>query len=230
MRPGGGGTDSGGRSRAAGRSRNRGNGTKEEPPPLPYNLLGLQIEASRKWGYPPDAVKDITQALREKHKLITYNRSDSRLLSEEQHGDAADVLAAIGATAPVLAAAARRGDPTIKSRAFNSAKVTAHHAIIPTGATADFGSLTEGEQRIYMLIARAYIAQFFPTHRYEQTDLVMLVDGRYRFACRARVTTRPGWKNLYRNDGEADEAEEGEAEDQVDIRTLAAGDRGTCDR
>ena len=139
------------------------------------------------------------------------------------------MLAAIAKTAPILAAAAAKGNPAIKSRAFNSSKVTAHHAIIPTGATADFGSLTEGEQRIYMLIARAYIAQFFPNHCFDQTDAVMLVEDRHRFVCHGRVTTRQGWKNLYRNDGDADEASEDEADIQVDIRNLAAGQQGKCD-
>jgi len=202
---------------------------REEPPPLPYNLLGLQIDASRKWGYKPDAVKDITQELREKHKLITYNRSDSRYLSDEQHGDAAEVLAAIAATAPGLAAAATRGNPGLKSRAFNSSKVTAHHAIIPTGATAQWGNLTEGEQRIYMLIARAYIAQFFPNHWFDQTEAILRVKDQHRFACHSRVTTSPGWKNLYRNDGDADETVEDEADTQVDIRKLAAGQHGHCE-
>lgn len=73
---------------------------KEASPPLPYNLLKLQTDASRKFGFKPDQVKEITQTLREKHRLITYNRSDSEYLSDEQHADAAGVLAAIGETAP----------------------------------------------------------------------------------------------------------------------------------
>ena len=73
---------------------------KEAAPPLPYNLLKLQTDAARKFGYKPNQVKDITQALREKHRLITYNRSDSEYLSDEQHADAPGVLAAVAATAP----------------------------------------------------------------------------------------------------------------------------------
>ena len=71
---------------------------KSTPPPLPFNLLKLQAEASRKFGYKPEHVKDITQTLREKYKLITYNRSDCQYLNDEHHEEAGDVLEAIGKT------------------------------------------------------------------------------------------------------------------------------------
>lgn len=200
---------------------------KEAHPPLPYNLLKLQTDASRKFGYKPDMVKDVTQRLREQHKLITYNRSDCEYLSDEQHPDGPAVLAAIAATAPALALPAQRADPTIKSRAFDSAKVSAHHGIIPTQATADLSTLPEPEQRIYLLIARAYIAQFWPKHLYDQTD-VMVEAEHHRFAVRCNVTTRPGWLALYRNDV-GNEDLEGDADDlALDLRSLRAGQAGQC--
>ncbi|EHO0169646.1 DNA topoisomerase 3 [Salmonella enterica] len=200
---------------------------KEAAAPLPYNLLKLQMDASRKFGFKPDQVKDITQALRDKHKLITYNRSDCEYLSEEQHGDAPGVLAAIAQTAPMLAAAAQRANPTIKSRAFNSSKVSAHHAIIPTESTADLSKLTDAEQKIYLLIARAYVAQFWPKHLYDQTDVLAQV-GDHRFGVRSNVTTSPGWKILYKNDA-GNEDLEGNADDiEQDLRKLRDGQAGTC--
>ncbi|MGC8276624.1 DNA topoisomerase 3 [Escherichia coli] len=200
---------------------------KEAAAPLPYNLLKLQMDASRKFGFKPDQVKDITQSLREKHKLITYNRSDCEYLSEEQHGDAPGVLAAIAQTAPMLAAAAQRANPTIKSRAFNSSKVSAHHAIIPTESTADLSKLTDAEQKIYLLIARAYVAQFWPKHLYDQTDVLAQV-GDHRFSVRSNVTTSPGWKILYKNDA-GNEDLEGNADDiEQDLRKLRDGQAGTC--
>jgi DNA topoisomerase-3 len=104
---------------------------KQEPPPLPYDLLELQADASRKFNIKPDQTLKITQQLREK-KLITYNRSDCRYLNEEQHEDAPLVLATIAENAPVLAGPCSTAQPSIKSRCFNSRNVTAHHAIIPT--------------------------------------------------------------------------------------------------
>ncbi|KGR62631.1 conjugal transfer protein TraE [Xanthomonas vasicola] len=200
---------------------------KEQHPPLPYNLLKLQTDASRKFGFKPDQVKDITQSLREKHKLITYNRSDSEYLSDEQHADAPAVLAAIAQTAPMLAVVAQRGDPAVKSRAFNSAKVSAHHAIVPTEATADLANLSDAEQKIYLLIARAYVAQFWPKHLYDQTDVMVEVAG-HRFGVRSNITTSLGWKVLYKNDA-GNEDLEGDAEAiEQDIRNLRDGQVGTC--
>lgn len=200
---------------------------KEQHPPLPYNLLKLQTDASRKFGFKPDQTKDITQPLREKHKLITYNRSDCEYLSDEQHGDAPGVLAAITQTAPMLAAVAQRADPSIKSRAFNSSKVSAHHGIIPTEATANLAALSEGEQKIYLLIARAYIAQFWPKHQYDQTDVLVESEG-HRFAVRSNVTTRQGWLLLYKNDAGNEDLEGDENDLSIDIRTLRGGQAGVC--
>jgi DNA topoisomerase-3 len=202
--------------------------TKEEKhPPLPYNLLKLQTDASRKYGYKPDQTKDITQSLREKHKLITYNRSDCEYLSDELHAEAPDVLVAVAKTAPILAASAQRGDPTIKSRAFNSAKVSAHHGIIPTETVADLANLTEGEQKIYLLIARAYIAQFWPKEQFDRTDVLVEAAG-HRFGVRAEVTTRLGWRALYKNDAGNEDLEGDENAVEADVRTLRAGQDGTC--
>ncbi len=201
---------------------------KEASPPLPYNLLKLQTDASRKFGYKPDRVLEITQALREKYRLITYNRSDSEYLSDEQHEEAAGVLAAIGETAPVLAAPVKRADPGIKSRAFNSEKVSAHHAIIPTEATADLSALSEPEQRIYLLIARAYVAQFWPLHRYDQTDIVIEVEGR-RFTTRSKITTQPGWTILYKNDAGNEDLADDEEAIAIDLRQIGNGQAGTCE-
>lgn len=203
------------------------NKKKEQHPPLPYNLLKLQTDASRKFGYKPNQVKDITQALREKHKLITYNRSDCEYLSEDQHADAPNVLSAIGQTAPTLTVVAQKADPSIKSRAFNSSKVSAHHGIIPTEATADFSKLTDGEQKIYLLIARAYIAQFWPKYRYDQTDIIVEV-AQHRFAVRSNVTTLAGWRMLYKNDVGNEDLEVDENDIATDLRLLKLGHSGVC--
>ena len=200
---------------------------KVQQPPLPYNLLKLQTDASRKFGFKPDQVKDITQSLREKHKLITYNRSDCEYLSDEQHADAPGVLSAIASTAPALARAANVADPTIKSRAFNSDKVSAHHGIIPTEATADLSNLSEGEQKIYLLVARAYVAQFWPKHEYDQTSVTVKTEG-HTFAARANVTTQAGWLTLYKNDADNEDLQGDEADLSADLRQLSAGMQGTC--
>ena len=189
------------------------------PPPLPYDLLNLQVDASRKFGLAPDATLRVTQTLRERHRLITYNRSDCRYLSDEQHPEAPDVLAAIAATAPVLAGAVRTGDAAIKGRAFDSRHVTAHHAIVPTTRRADLARLSTDEARVYQLVARAYVAQFHPHERFEATTVEILVAG-HRFKATGRVTTDPGWKRLYRND-KGNASLDGARDSSTDIRWVA---------
>lgn len=200
---------------------------KETHAPLPYNLLKLQTDASRKFGYKPDEVLKITQTLRDRYKLITYNRSDCEYLSNEHHEEAPAVLAAIAGTARVLAVATERADPAIKSRAFNSSKVSAHHAIIPTDTAGNLDALTEAEQRIYLLIARAYIAQFFPKQSYDQTTLELQV-GAHRFVARSNVTTKAGWRILYTNDVGNEDLESDPDALTLDLRAAARTQLGRC--
>lgn len=201
---------------------------KEASAPLPYNLLNLQADASRKFGFSPDKTLKLTQSLREKHRLITYNRSDCEYLSDEQHEDAPAVLAAIAQTAPVLAKAAQAGDPAIKSRAFNSKNVSAHHAIIPTENTAELATLSDDEGKVYLLIARAYIAQFWPKHVYRETTIDLEVSG-YAFRTTARVTTQEGWKKLYARDTDNDEVHQDDADSTDNLEWVTTSTPLICE-
>ena len=170
---------------------------KTTPAPLPYNLLKLQIDANSKFGFSPDQTLKATQALREKHRLITYNRSDCEYLSEEQHADAKAVLSAISTTATgKLSGAVANADAEIKSRAFNSKNISAHHAIIPTETVGDLSKLSDAESKLYLLIARAYVAQFHPPHAYNETTVKLCVAG-HDFQARSTAVVTAGWKALY---------------------------------
>lgn len=201
---------------------------KEASAPLPYNLLNLQADASRKFGLSPDRTLAVTQSLRERHRLITYNRSDCEYLSDEQHDDAEAVLSAIAQTAPVLKGAAHAGDPGIKSRAFNSKNVSAHHAIIPTENSADLDKLSDEESKLYLLIARAYIAQFFPKHAYRETTVDLEVAG-YAFRTKARVTTRDGWKRLYSRDTDNEEVHKDDADTSDNLEWVTTSSTLVCE-
>jgi DNA topoisomerase-3 len=201
---------------------------KSKAPLLPYNLLKLQMDASRKFNLTPDDVVNITQSLREKHKLITYNRSDCQFISEEQHPDAAEVLAAVGHTAPVFARAVQAGNPSIKSRAFDTSKVSAHHAIIPTVTHGDVTRLTEDEKNLYLLISRAYLAQFYENHQFDQTEIITQCD-KDRFITTSKVVVKQGWMSLYKNDQENEELSETDSIINDDLRALEAKMKGFCD-
>ena len=201
--------------------------SKKTPPPLPYNLLTLQSDASRKFGYKPDQVKSITQELREKYQLITYNRSDCEYLNEEMHDDAPAVLSAISQNSNLFKNVVLNANPSIKSRAFNSDKVSAHHAIIPTQSTYDVNMLKEELKNVYFLIARAYIAQFYPKYEYEETTIITECSG-HQFKTISNVPKTWGWKTLYKNDVGNDEIADNPEAQNLDLRSLQNNNQGVC--
>ncbi len=200
---------------------------KSEHPPLPYDLLELQADAHRKFNISPDNTLKITQSLREK-RLITYNRSDCRYLSEVQHDDAPLVLKAISETSGILAKSCASAKPSIKGRCFDDRYVSAHHAIIPTECAGDDKSLSKNEQFIYMLIARQYIAQFWPNRESKVTTVMVVCEG-HRFKSVSTVYINQGWAQLYKNDAGNDALGRPD-EDACDINlaSLVKGDKGQC--
>ena len=201
--------------------------SKSTTPPLPYNLLNLQAEAHQRYGVKPDKTLEITQSLRETHHLITYNRSDCQYLSDEQHGDAPAVLQALGQVDTSLAEASAGADASLKSRAFNSDNISAHHAIIPTPTSVDADKLSKREQQLYHLIARAYLAQFYPDKQTEHTTLTLDIAG-YAFEAKAVVTLEAGWSALDGQEANPDDAEADDHEASADLRGLSVGDQGRC--
>lgn len=191
----------------------------KQPPPLPYNLSALQIDASKAFGLSAQAVLDACQSLYEKHRLITYPRSDCRYLPAEHHAEATAVVRAIAQTATGLQQAVSGADTAIKGRAWNDSKVEAHHAIIPTAKSAREGGLSTTESKVYELIARQYLMQFHPAWRYSDSELKLRIEGGV-FIARARQTQDPGWRALLGRG--ADEAPE--------LPRLSVGDRLLCER
>ncbi|MEO4090745.1 DNA topoisomerase [Acinetobacter pittii] len=179
---------------------------KSTKPPLPYNLLKLQIDMNRKYGLSMDKTLDITQSLRDKYNAITYNRSDCQYLSDETYNDADKILSVIGQNAPVFNGKLAKTNTAIKSKCFNSKKVTAHHAIIPTFDNFDISKLSEDEKRCYLLIARSFIAQFFPDKKYKVRSVILKsMNDAYTFSLSAKQTINLGWEELYKNDADNDE-------------------------
>ena len=195
---------------------------KKRAAPLPYNLLALQADAAGKWKYSPKKVLEITQRLRDEHKAITYNRSDCRYLNEERHVEAGELLIALAHSYGELA---NNAQPTLKSKAFNSDKVTAHHAIIPTLSVPVLDKLSQEERRIYDWIARSYIAQFYPPETYRATTVLFECEG-YTFKATGRVDVAPGWIVLYSQskDGQSGEDEPKDHNERVNLESLTTDD------
>ena len=184
---------------------------KKESQRLPFSLSALQVLAGKRFGFEPQLVLDTAQKLYEK-KLTTYPRSDCDYLPENQFEDAKVILSNLAnLDQNQISSWANKADAGIKSRAWNDKKISAHHAIIPTQERCNFSTLTEAEQKLYGLIAQAYIAQFYPQHVYLQTK----VEVHYlkeRFTASGKVIKVLGWKELY---GAADAEEKKEDEDAL---------------
>lgn len=196
---------------------------KQRAAPLPYNLLALQAEAAGKFGYSPSQVLEITQSLRDRHRAITYNRSDCRYLNDERHEEAAELLQALADRFDE----AKKANSQLKSKAFNSKEVTAHHAIIPTLNVPAEKQLSTEENNIYQLIATLYIAQFYEPERYRVTTLLLLSEG-HRFKASGRVNIASGWTVLY--ESEPDKNEEEESEESANYEAIKQGDTGRVDQ
>ena len=196
---------------------------KEEPPPLPFSLSALQVLAGKRYGYEPQQVLDTAQKLYEE-KLTSYPRSDAEYLPVSQHKDAAKILGNLTALPDTpLAAWAQAADPAKKSRAWNDAKISAHHAIIPTTVPVNLARLTAMERNIYELIARAYIAQFCPNYVYDQTRAEVTHHGE-TFTARGRTERTAGWRTMYRTGKNESEDAEKEDEESAVLPPMKKGD------
>lgn len=169
---------------------------KKQNSPLPYSLSALQIDAAKRFGMSAKDVLDTCQSLYERHKLITYPRSDSRYLPVEQHNLAPSVLKAISDGATELLQGADAPDPRLKSKAWDDKKVDAHHAIVPTEKTANLSSLSQRERQLYLHVARQYLAQFYPAYCYSETTVQVTIEGGL-FNTKARQDKSLGWKQLF---------------------------------
>lgn len=164
--------------------------------PLPYNLLDLQIDCSKIYNMKADPVTLITQSLREKHKAITYNRSDCNYMLDETYEESSEIISKLqGFTDPVLKRIINNADITIKSIAFNSSKTSAHTAIIPTLSDVDFSAFSEDEKKVYSLIARRFVMQFLPPAKYKRHSVTINI-GDDVLEHSHRQLLDAGWKGI----------------------------------
>jgi len=172
--------------------------TKEkEAPPLPFSLKTLQVYMSRKYGMGVQDTLKYAQALYEK-KLASYPRVDTEYLPESQHAEAATIVSGIvRAGVKDLGAAPGKADPSIKSKAFNDKKVTAHHAIAPRPVTASaLAGLPDVELLVWTEIAKRYLLQFFPVAEFLFSEIELQCAGEL-FRATGKVYTCRGWKDAF---------------------------------
>ncbi len=190
-------------------------------PKLPYSLSALQIDCSAKYGMTAKKTLDICQSLYETHKVVSYPRSDSRHLPLSILTDEAPEILRRLRMVTKFQAAATGADMTLKSAAWNDAKVSDHHAIIPTIAVdaMKVARLSTEEAKVFELVAKAFLAQFYHPHRYErQTARLSICDE--MFEARGRRLVNSGWKAVY--DGA--DVDEDEVEDEDVLPAMSSGD------
>lgn len=195
--------------------------TKSEPPPLAYNLTELQRDANKRYGFSAQKTLAILQGLYEQHKLVTYPRTDSRYITTDIVPTLAARLQGIAAgpyaewVKPLLQA------PLTPTKRFvDNAKVTDHHAIIPTEQPLRLAALSTDEKSLYDLIARQFIAVLYPPYRYQQTTLVTTVQGE-RLYSSGKVELERGWRAVTTR-----QADPGEQADDVPDQKLAVHHKG----
>ncbi len=164
-----------------------------EVAPLPFDLGTLQEVCSKKLGLGAQETLDIAQALYETYKVVTYPRSDCGYLPQSQHSEAPSILAALQQADPALGPLAGYLDPQRRSRAWNDAKVSAHHGIIPTAAAKNLERLSGKHRAVYTLIRARYLAQFLPNHEYDRTQADFDCAGQNLRAVGKQIV-EPGWK------------------------------------
>ncbi|MHB9058019.1 MAG: type IA DNA topoisomerase [Bacillota bacterium] len=183
--------------RVAGRSgavEEFGEKTESENPPLLFDLTSLQREANRRWGMPASSTLAAAQRLYEA-KLLTYPRTDSRFLTPDVARTAPRVIDGLAAQTS-LASLCAKADPKAiygHGRVVNARRVADHHAIIPTGTAP--GKVSPGDAKVYDLVARRFLAQFFPPATYRAVRGLTRV-GDDRFETTARTLTDPGWRTV----------------------------------
>jgi DNA topoisomerase III len=178
---------------------------QREQAPLLYDLTSLQRDANTRYGYSAKRTLGAAQRLYEEHKALTYPRTSSRYLGSDMVAEIKPTAQLVGATSEYAKAAAYVTglDLLPLARVINDAKVSDHHAIIPTSSEHRLEKMGPDERRIYDLVVRRFLAVFHPDAELEATRIETTVSG-HLFRTSGRVLVVPGWRAVY---GELSEAE-----------------------
>lgn len=203
---------------------------KEMPKQL-YDLTSLQVDCNRKFGFSAEMTLNLIQGLYEK-KLTTYPRVDTQYLSDDIYPQCPNILNGVSQMTTagkktyldiiktLAGMAAKLPKP---KRVFDTSKVTDHHAIIPTGQVAT--GLTNFELKVYDLIARRFIAAFYPDCKFSTTTVLGKVD-QVEFKTTGKEILDPGWRAVYSKDEEQDEEDAKKADEERTLPTFVKGESG----
>ena len=195
---------------------------KTEPPPLAYDLTALQREANSRLGFSAQKTLSTLQGLYERHKLVTYPRTDSRYITRDIVPTLKDRLQAVLSSRyrkPVQQLLA--GEIKPGSRFVNDAKVTDHHALLPTEQRAEPQRLESDERALWEMIVARFLAVLFPPYRFKSITLITEAEGE-QFLSRGIQVVDPGWKAI--EESVSDKVEEEDEAPQQELSSHRQGE------
>jgi DNA topoisomerase-3 len=200
--------------------------TQKQRPPLLYDLTSLQREANSRYGFSARRTLAAAQRLYEEHTALTYPRTNSRYLTGDMIPEIKPTAELVGHNSQYKAGAdyVTSLDLLPLSRVVNDAKVTDHHAIIPTRSAHDLDKMNSDDRRVYDLVARRFLAVFHPEAVFENTRVETTVSERV-FRTRGKILIEAGWRAVYGEDPDAtDRRDDDEGADQQ-LPRLEKGER-----
>ena len=194
---------------------------RSEKAPLLYDLTTLQREANTRYGFSARRTLAAAQRLYEEHKALTYPRTNSRFLPSDMGGEIKPIAGHVGEHREYAKAAAYVTglDVLPTGRVINDAKVTDHHAIIPTNSSHKLDKMSDDDRRIYDMVARRFLAVFHPEAVFENTRLETTV-AEHVFRTRGRVLLVAGWRGVYGEEALESGAQSASDEDEGGPQTL----------
>ncbi len=169
---------------------------KRVPPPQLFDLTSLQREANARFGYSADKTLKLTQALYERHKALTYPRTDSRYLPDDMRPKVEKILKKLPEPYAAFVAAPEMNLGMHTKRFYDNSKISDHHAIVPTEKNVNPDTLTVDERNIYDMVTRRLIAAHYPAYEYEATSILTRV-GAHEFKSTGSTPLKLGWKALF---------------------------------
>jgi DNA topoisomerase III len=200
---------------------------RSEKAPLLYDLTTLQREANTRYGFSARRTLAAAQRLYEEHKALTYPRTNSRFLPSDMGGEIKPIAGHVGKHREYAKAAAYVTglDVLPTNRVINDAKVTDHHAIIPTNSDHKLDKMSDDDRRIYDMVARRFLATFHPEAVFENTRLETTVES-HVFRTTGRVLLVAGWRGVYGEEALASGAQSASDDDEGGPQQLPKLERG----
>jgi DNA topoisomerase-3 len=200
--------------------------TQKQRPPLLYDLTSLQRDANARYGFSARRTLAAAQRLYEEHTAVTYPRTNSRFLTGDMVGEIKPTAALVGRNSQYRAAAdyVTGLDLLPLGRVVNDAKVSDHHAIIPTRSQHDPERMNSDDRRVYDLVARRFLAVFHPEAVFENTRVETTVSERV-FRTRGKRLLEAGWRGVYGEDADTDERRDEDEGREQQLPRLEKGER-----